>query len=286
LAKELKRQGHEVAGYSQLLGHIARELEKEGIKCFNEPTDDYDLIIASHYPVVEYLRHKYPTTPIISTIHGIMHEMNGTRGLESPATGYADRFVAVSEEVQKKLKDDYNIDSTIIRNAFEINCQPVNDKPKRVLFNSNYNKAGDEVFTTVLALAQHYGAKLLCIGHNFIEIPNVREEILRSDIVIGIGRSVLEGVALGRLGIVHGRWGTGGVIHEDNVKDLQYYNFSGRNSQGTLLDVKELIEQVDKYYNKQNEWATKYMLENHNIEKTARDYLKLYEDIRSDKNKE
>src|SRR3990167_2761039 len=89
LALQLKKLGHSVACYSPSLGIIAQKLWKEGIMSYSdlsaqgvkpftvllqeEVDHKYDVIIANHNEVVSTLREKFPTTPIISTIHGIIH---------------------------------------------------------------------------------------------------------------------------------------------------------------------------------------------------------------------
>ncbi|KAA1260998.1 UDP-N-acetylglucosamine--N-acetylmuramyl-(pentapeptide) pyrophosphoryl-undecaprenol N-acetylglucosamine transferase [Rubripirellula obstinata] len=50
-----------------------------------------------------------------------------------------------------------------------------------------------------------------------------------ADLVLGVGRSAFEGMALGRPTIVVGKNGFAGVVEADQVSDLAWYNFSGRN---------------------------------------------------------
>src|SRR3990167_774678 len=102
LARQLKKLGHKVQCFSPEFGIISAELENEGIKSFNqiltsgvkpfsfvfeeEPDHQYDVIIANHWPVVKYLREQFPRTPIISTIHGVMHKLDdGKDAPEHPA---------------------------------------------------------------------------------------------------------------------------------------------------------------------------------------------------------
>lgn len=280
LGLELKRRGIEVDAYSPLLGIIASKLRQGGIECFSGiPNKEYDAIIASHYHIVDNLRLAFPDTPIISVIHSPMHivdERLKTWALEHPAiNSRVEQYVAVSEETQAKLKE-YGIESKVIRNSFVIDKRSIRKKPKQILFNSNYNKKDDPIFKTVIDVAEHYKADLLAIGEGFFQTPNIKEAILQSDIVFGIGRSVLEGMALGRLGVVHGRWGTGGVACRENIEHLNRYNFSGRNNQGKWLTPTELIREIDKHYNKENlDWQNEYMLTNHNVEKAADKFLTL-----------
>jgi hypothetical protein len=301
LARQLKKMGHHVACFSPDLGVIAEKLEKDGIHCysdlaptgirpfspyFEEPADhNYDVIISNHFHIVDYLRNKFPKTPIISTIHGIIHEFEGKWAPEHPALNSGvNQFVAVSEEVQDILKEHYSIDSVIIRNFFDIpvlaGLKAPNTKPKQILLNTNYQSASDPEVQVVRDAAKMLDCRLAAIGMNFTQAVDITKAIEDSDVVIGMGRSVLEGVAAGRLGIVHGRWGTGGVICESNIPSLQHYNFSGRNSSGKIDSAEELKSLIEKYYMLSvMDDAQKYVKENHNAALAADEYLRLADEL-------
>ncbi len=242
---------------------------------------EYDVIIANHNHIVEYLRLQFPRTPIISTIHGIIHEFEGQIAPEHPAlTSGVNQFVSVSEEIQEKLQKDYNIESVIIRNFFDIkkykDLRKPHDKPEQFLINTNYMDINDPAIAVLREVAKHYGAKMAAVGMNFNQATDLIPAIEDSDVVFGMGRSVLEGVAAGRLGIVQGRWGTGGVIYELTVDDLRYYNFSGRNSQGAFATKEQLIDMIDRCYNPQTlEWSKNYIASDHNAVLAAEEYIRL-----------
>lgn len=298
LAVQLKKMGHNVSCFAPELGIIAEELEKQGIKCFKEISSsrikqfspyleegvdhDYDVIISNHYHVVEYLRSQFPTKPIISTIHGIIHEMDGEWAPEHPSlsAGVA-QFVSVSEEVQEKLRNDYGIDSIIIRNFFDTeklgNIKEPNGTPKMFLVNTNYQGKDDKAIVLVKEVAKHFGAKVAAIGINFIQQFDLTKAIEDADVVFGMGRSVLEGAAAGRLAIVHGRWGTGGVINENNIDEIRRYNFSGRNSGGRLATKEELIEMIETPYDMR--WLKNYMAQNHNVVLAAEEYIRIAREL-------
>ena len=306
LAIQLKKLGHIVEGFSPELGIISDQLEKEGIRCFNQISIsgvkpfsivleerhdfDYDVIIASHNHIVDFLRQEFPKTPIISTIHGIIHllEDGVSMAPEHPALNSGvNQFVAVSEEVQEKLKKDYNIDSLVIRNFFDLESlsdlwskRKISEKPKQFLVNSNYILKDDEEIKLIKEVAKHYDAKVAAIGVNFASAIDLGPAINDSDIVVGMGRSVLEGVAAGRLGIVHGRWGTAGVIHEGNIDEIRRYNFSGRNSGGKYLTAEELISQIDQFYNEKTiEWGKNYIQKEHNVVLATEMFVQIARDL-------
>lgn len=301
LAFALKKMGHDVECFSPQLGIIAEKLKAGGIVCHREMTTsgfkpfsillepaknfNYDVIISNHNEVVSYLRSQFPKKPIISTIHGVMHTMKDRKGKEMMAPEHpaleagVNQFVSVSEEVQEKIRREHNIDSTIIRNFFDINKftskRPVcADKPKQFLVNTNYADARDPEIELIRQVAKHYGAKIAAVGQNFAQTDDLSKAIEDADVVVGMGRSVLEGVCAGRLGIVHGRWGTGGVICEENVEELRRCNFSGRNSEGRMMTKEEMIAEIDKHYNARTiEWGKKYIRTQHNAAIAAEAYI-------------
>lgn len=298
LALALKKLGHQVECFSPELGFIAEKLREADIKCYDhisssgvkpfsfvlEETSsfDYDVIIANHYSVVDFLRSEFPNTPIISTIHGIIHAMQDRMGKEVWAPEHpaieagVQQFMAVSEEVQQLLKNDYNLDSLIVRNFIDTkHFKPgkFNPKIKQILFNSNYHTKDSPEVQVVREVAKHYGAKLMAIGENFATSEDLMSQIKHADIVIGMGRSVLEGMSAGKLGIVIGRWGMAGVIHEGNVEDIREYNFSGRNARDVVMTADELIAQINSLYKKETlEWGRNYILREHNAI-TAAEFL-------------
>lgn len=287
LAIQLKRMGHDVKGFSPILGIISSRLERNGIKCFSEIPKlgvkrftfimeqidplDFDVIIAAHYHIVQQLRDCFPSTPIISVIHGIIHkDEKGNWQPEHPAVGTrVDQYIAVSEEVKEKLSLDYGLSSYVVRNFIDLEefktDKLINDSPKQILVNTNYHDKNDPEIKVLQEVAKHFGAKLAAVGMNFSQTADIKQIIEESDIVVGLGRSVLEGMAMGRIGIVHGRWGTAGVVHSGNVDEMRKYNFSGRNSNGNIATAEELIADISTHYNqKTSEWTKKYIVENHN----------------------
>lgn len=304
LALQLKKLGHDVEVYSPDLGWASEELEKNDIKCHDnlaangiapfsyvleeEKNFNFDVIIANHNHIIDYLRSQFPKTPIIATIHGILHLIKDKKtGNEIMAPEYpslnagVNEFIAVSDEVKKKLQDDYSIESQMIMNSFDMQefkaKRPITkDKPKMILFNTNYFCNTDPEFVVMKKVAKHYGAKLAAIGQNFVVTKNVMQGIEDSDIVVGMGRSVLEGVSAGRLGIVHGRWGTGGIVCEKNIDELRFYNFSGRNSNDQYYTEQQFIDVIDEYYNQKTiDWGINYIKREHNIVSVADQYLRI-----------
>lgn len=299
LALELKKLGHEVTAFSPDLGLIAAKLEAEGIHCikavetkdgvapfnpyFEEDQGSYDVVICNHNHIARYLKAVLPNVPMICTIHGIIHKNEETGEIypEHPALDTkVDKYVCVSEEIQEMLLMKYNIESEIIRNSIDLDRfkigLPLPTKPHTFLVNSNYWGVDDPINKVIEGAAEKLGARLMGIGANFVGTYEVETIIKDADVVFGMGRSVLEAAAMGKLSVCHGRWGTGGVLTPESMKELCKTNFSGRSSLGRLYTVDEMVEEITKHFTQENVdavWAV--MNSDHNAVKAAEKYLEI-----------
>lgn len=315
LAAELVKQGHKVTGFSPQLGFIATKMEAMGIKCVDsigtsgerqikpfsivleEETDEnFDVIICNHHDITAYLHQQLPNVPIIATVHGILHTgPNGEIYPEHPVTDFkVDQYISVSEEVQDKLKEEYGIESIIIRNFFDLERFKKEEKlPEKIsnfLVNSNYWGKDDVISKTIKEVSTHYGAHLLAVGANFEPNSEVEDVIKQVDVVVGMGRSVFEGACMGKLALIHGRWGTGGVLTPESYEELKKTNFSGRlyrqNMNGNCLaDSDDIIKNIDANFNQKNvDEVYKLVKKNHDVKKAAKQFIEIAESLIAKKN--
>lgn len=291
LAMELQRRGHSVMAYSPLLGQIARKLEAGGIRCVSslKETDEPAIIICNHHDITTDLHSRFPRVPIIATVHGTQHQdLRDQRILpEHPVTDFKiGQYVAVSEEVQRSLRQAYGIESLIVRNFFDLTRfswlpDPANRFPRTIVVNDNYSKRQDEENKVIEQVAAHYGAQLRFIGASFGETWEIANVLRQSDVVVGMGRSVLEGFCMGKMALVHGRWGTGGVLTQDTYDLLKQTNFSGRNNNERLASSGKIIEMIDNATAQlQFDWQRAVVLENHDVRKAATELIDLARHLR------
>jgi len=296
LGAELLRRGHQVTAYSPQLGFMATKMEALGIGCVSEIAVEkrlksfdpmlteeeggYDIIICAHYAITRYLHERLAGVPIIAVCHGVLHD--GPQGEilpEHPVTEFAvDQYIAVSEEVQTLLKQRYDIDSLLLRNFFDLERfkkeGKLPDKPKTFLVNSNYWGVDDDINKIIREVAQHYDARFLGIGANFSPCFEVEQIVGEADVVFGMGRSVQEAACMGKLAVVHGRWGTGGVITPESYPKLKLTNFSGRPIEEgrytPLLSAEEIIADIDANFNQKNVDAVyRLFKKDHNVSAAA-----------------
>jgi glycosyltransferase involved in cell wall biosynthesis len=102
-----------------------------------------------------------------------------------------------------------------------------------------------------------------------------------ADIVLGIGRSSFEGMAARKPTCIVGEKGLAGVVSEDTVKELQYYNFAGRNVKtpqdpALLADTIADIMSDEETYERLAEFSRRYVIENYGYRAGAKKIEQVY----------
>ncbi|UCF05095.1 MAG: glycosyltransferase family 4 protein [bacterium] len=108
-----------------------------------------------------------------------------------------------------------------------------------------------------------------------------------SDIVLGIGRSAVEGMASGRPTLIVGENGLAGTVDPEQVALLQYHNFAGRNAKTPIAPV-HLADAIEEIMNNRPRYeqlaafARKYAIDNYDYRVGARRLEKIYTDSLDD----
>lgn len=283
MAVELQKRGHTVTAFSFNLGVVSDKLKKLGIECVDNLAGrrrDFDVAICNHFDPTNYVKANCPNIPIISTIHGIIG------GPETPPL-YADAFVAVSEEVQALLKTKYEVDSTIIRNGVDLERFKENNprglKLKTALLSSSYVNRGNETFKKIYDACRIMNIELHATGKDFAWVWNIEEIYQKVDLVFTLGRGCLEAMSCNRAAMVVGHWGRNqelsadGMVTFDNYEEIRKNNFSSRRFRKDW-GTKDIVNELSKYNGLDN---YRPLIEaNHDIRKTADQYISLAETIR------
>jgi len=302
LGKELLQRGHIVHIFTEHAGLAARYFEDAGIKVLDtlpeksssiDLEQEYDVIHGHHHSTMQLVDSRFPDVPKIFVCHGILPQ------LETPPSGVTiQKYVAVSEETQeKRLKEEFGKQSEIIR-------QPVNleqfSPPKDFIFRkekirivviSNYfgiSYPATEVWEAVKSL----DAELTVIGPGGIMTNDPSQYIKQADIVISLGRGIVEAMACGKPVIVGDYNGyDGAILNEEEYLNIRKCNFSGRykktnpkekgewdNYPGEYIihEVGHLLDEgLEKVGNEMRQLAEKY----HDVKKIADRFEEIYTEI-------
>lgn len=279
LAKKLKNKGNEVVIFCANKGNIAVESEEAGIKAVSDIDYLKKLkfdIIHSHHNVLTYMvRSIFPDTPIIFYSQGFLPDLE-----QPPSTNVGIyKYIAISEEVANNFnkKGVSKKDITIIRNSVDSevfkSSKKVNNKVKKVLILSNHFE-GEYRETLIKTL------KSLRISYSHVGLPNnvckdVVDEINKADLVISLGRGVIEAMMCERNVIVYDIHGGDGFVDTKTYSEICKNNFSGRRF-GIVFNKKTLINEINKYNPNLGPKLRKLAIQNHDLNRFTDEVFQIY----------
>ena len=282
LAKELTNKRMKVIVYSPFCGEVAEKIRANGIEVVENLGRirgiDFDIIHAQHNVTAIQARYFFPTTPMVFLSHGILPFLEQPPSIDINIQ----KYLAVSEEVKNNLThcgiDESKI--VIFRNFADTERftpkSEIYRKLKRILVISN--SFYGEVEKVIKEACQKLELKLEVIGAQTKRVWNVEDYINNADIVITLGRGAIEAMACGRAVIVYGcSMGVvgDGIITEENVKEIEKNNFSGRRYKRKYTG-EELAQELKKYNSAMGIVNRRIVLEKFNLKKRSGELLEIY----------
>jgi hypothetical protein len=293
LGKELIKRGHKVsicsssispalqgkrfldAGFTLLEG-IENKLNLIDIN------DDFDVIHGQHNFILSEVSRFLPKIPVIFISHGVLPQPE-----KYPKDVDISRFIGVSEEVVNfQFKDIDESRKEVIRNPIDTDRFYLSQKEVRgklkILVSSNYfhnEWEGKEVWEA----ARELNAELEVIGTNGKMLFETERLIKECNIGIGLGRSILEIMSMGKPAIVGDYNGYDGVITPTSYEQIKLCNFSGRTNK-EKWDGKKLTAEIKNIFNGDYQLMGRenreLILKNHNIEVIADRFEEIYNQIK------
>lgn len=200
----------------------------------------YDLIIASHHPVVKRL---YVYGPTVQVCHGTIVD------LEHPSH-LADYHVAVSKEVSDFLTSKGYANEVFLNGLdleVKIPKKEINKEIKSVLSLSQSVEANEVLREICEEEDWNFTAFNKFINPTFY----IEDVINQHDIVVGLGRSIYDAMACGRACVIYdqrdynGNLGDG-YLSPDQFERFSLFNCSGRYSR-KVFSKEELKKEFLKY---------------------------------------
>jgi hypothetical protein len=283
LVRELRTQGHEVDLYSPILGGVSSELQREGFNVYEtiEPRANYsyDVLHVHHRTIAPVMRIYFPFLPMIYVSHGVLpfleHAPDEVLNIN--------KYVAVSREVQQSLINSDNVQKEkiiIIPNGVDTNIfkdfQPIHKKIETILILSNHFLKEDEILLE--KYCQENNIQLIKVGGIKNSVSDVQNWICKADLVVTLGRGVIESLACGRAVFVWDRHGADGYLDKKNFYVSQECNFSGRKSK-IKPDKKFLESELSKYDPTEVRELQSMVKSERSITFVAKKFVKLYESV-------
>jgi len=253
LIEGLRTKGFGLAVYAR---HLDRDWAIRQIGEGVPVTDDlvtlrmhrFDLAHVQHSSCLVDVRAAFQQLPIIFASLGVLPF------LEQPPPfdcGIA-RHLAISEEVRDKLiaQGVPGERIEIFRNLVSERCftmgGPLRARPERILVLSYRMQAAQR--SMLRAAARSLGASIRFVGGAAPSLPpnELANAINAADVVVSLGRGVVEAMLCGRVPLVFDVHGGDGLVTPENFDLLRRCNFSGRSLRHEYT-IADLVGEFDKY---------------------------------------
>lgn len=278
LTKGLKSDGHEVFVYTPFCGVIADKIRDNDIFVSNDISKiknvgQFDVIHAQHNITTLIAREFFPHTPMIQMIHGLHF-------LEQPPLGNLgiNRYVGMCNGTQKRLQRTFGLDHVdIVLNPIDterfISKKAIHKELKNILVISNHlDKSQAELIKEAcIELKIH----LEIIGLPDRPVWNVEDFINEADLVITLGRGILESMACERAVMVYDHYGADGILTEDLFWKSVERNLSGLKFQYNYT-LDELIQEITKYDQNMGKINRTIILDHFTIENHVSRMIQIY----------
>ncbi len=245
VANELERLGHDVLIYSPNRGAMAEHARQRGVRVVgaDELPNERELVISCDAATCHELAHRYPDATRIFVAHSADFMLQAPPQLGDRCHA----VVALNDRVARAI-EARAWHAPLIRlrqpiDLFRFRATGAARSPARtVLVISNYLK--DARAAMVEAACRANGLELSWIG--LTTTPSAAPELAlaSADIVIGLGRSVLEAMAAGRAAYVYGTSGGDGWVTPERYPAMEADGFAGTSASEVVVDADRLTKDL------------------------------------------
>lgn len=244
----LRQLGHDVELFCMRAGSVAETLRSRGFVVHEDEADlepRYDVVHAQHASTALALRARLPTVPMVFASHSWFLDIEDP----PPEAGIAAIVVyndIVSERVHASELGEkvpvHRLTQPVVIGAADQGRVGIRRDPCRAVAISR------SLSTRIPALRDACGGariELEVFGREGAVVEDPTAEIMRSDIVFGSGRTVLEALALGRAAFVYDETGSAGFVTADSYERLEACGFTPEAGE-PVRDLPALIGRYDR----------------------------------------
>ena len=276
MAEQLQLLGHEVLIHTRERGEIAAVAEGRGVRVVDatELPEECDGVLAQDGELAHALATRYPGAPRIYVAHST--EYAGQ--MPPQAEGVCQAVVVMNDRVAAHVR------ASAFHGRVERLRQPVDvlrfsrltevpDRPRRVLV-FGHDHAGAQL-ERIRRVCGEIGMEADHVGAHGRRSAAPEKEIAAADVVIGIGRCVIEAMAARKAAYVSGVVGTDGWVTPESYPALEADGFSGR-ATGMVLEEGRLRADLLAWTSELGEWGKDLAFAGHDAGRHASRLVELW----------
>ncbi len=247
VAEQLDRLGHEAVVFTSEPGDGTAAAEERGVEVVDESglSDGFDAALVQDVGVAYQLAGLYPATPQLFVAHSSKFDLQAPPQL----AGMVGAVVALNDRVARRMRS-FATPLEVVRMRQPIDVErfsprgPLPEIPRRALLFSN-NPNADRLAMIEGACAEA-GVELMRLGAPSGHTTDTAAPLAGAEIVIGYGRSILEGMACGRAAYVYDWKGGDGWVTAESYAAIESDGFAG-GATGEVADRATLVRHLRGY---------------------------------------
>jgi hypothetical protein len=240
VAEQLQLLGHDVAIHALERGPVADFAEQRGVRVIGQEDlpRECDALLVQDAATALTLAERYPSAARAY----VAHSTEFVSQQPPQADGVLGAVIALNDRVASAIRAGATPAEVVrLRQPVDLirfsRYGRVPDRPKRMLVFGHDH--GGEQLARLWRAGLTLGLDVTLVGRRGRTSPTPELEIADADVVVGIGRCVLEALACRTAAYVSGVVGTDGWVTPDSYPALEADGFSGRAS-GRVLDEDRL----------------------------------------------
>jgi hypothetical protein len=247
VAEQLDRLGHEVSIYAADPGKGVEAAEERGLAVVSADglPEECDAALVQDAAVALQLADRYPRTPQLFVAHSEIFDLQTPPQLP----GLVALVVALNDRVEARMRSlAVEVEVRRLRQPIDterfVSRYPISEAPRRALLLSN-TPVTDRLRMLEDA-CRSAGIELTRLGGLQGQTTDPRSALVSADVVIGYGRTILEGMACGRAAYVYDWKGGDGWVTPESYPAIEADGFGGRSAE-QLIDADRLAADLREY---------------------------------------
>jgi hypothetical protein len=246
VAEQLDRLGHEVAIYAPERGRGEAVAEERELRLISEAEfAGFDAALVQDGAVSYRIAERCPDVAQAFVAHSGIFDVQAPPQLD----GAVGAVIVLNDRLERRMRQCAT-QPPLVRLRQPIDTQrfmpqgPLREVPRKALLLSN--TPHDDRLRMLEAACAGAGIELDRMGGAAGQVTDVRTALVQVDIVIGYGRSVLEGMACGKAAFVYDWSGGDGWVSKESYEAIEGDGFSGRSGR-KVLDADSLAAELGRY---------------------------------------
>jgi hypothetical protein len=227
VAEQLQRLGHDVVAFTRETGPMADWLDTRGLAVVGpgDLPEECDAVLVQDAPCSYELAEHYPRAPQVFVSHGAEYDME----VPPQVPGVVGAVVVMNERVKARVEAT-GLDCEIVRLRQPIDFTrfaprlPARPRPRLAVLLSNY--LGGSRRGLVTRALERAGIEWRQLGRKGEIVTDPERLLAEADIVIGYGRSILEGMSCGCAAYVY-EYSADGWVTAETYEAMEADGFAG-----------------------------------------------------------